>query len=554
MFSDTDVEELLGWNDGTRVGIKSHALSSLTVQSHEGIHARIFNETADGHLHRVCCLAAGTDLDQRHAGAYTHAAKIMFEDTRLAHEAAATYLSIQGLPTRPLRRAEYKKLTREYKEYYALLDELTKTTSPTTWLRFAFGWAFIHWCFQSRRFDQFFASKNPRLQLFLDVPSPTERFIRSKEYLLADGRAQEWTRYSLSAASTAFSHKGFDLWDFHSEAAWNERSEDLHVGAFENQLTSDAGDWLCEHLPFENADFRRPQKTFGVGFDYAMRELRLIPAPLFCGPDSVLDQRFQDANIERLARAHAADVVDHRPSCDLVDLSEAPFAETMGGCLLAIAESTHVIVLDHADEEKLIFLCRRERVSVSPEGSFSYDAIGSFVLGRALVAALVQGRLAPKPDGTQIPELWVMLRTSRDRLFETWMTAYEICGDVEKPIDPVKGPQFLLPSDRLHFYFDGPWVDVYNMNVMSVTSRKVSLIDDPNSPSAKLLSVRMAASPAGLPGVLIAAKPPWAGHHLDRYEQQQFSNGGLTQLELDEAKASELMTPLMNAWHVWDRF
>lgn len=96
MFSDTDLEELLGWNDGTRVGIKSHALASVTVQCHEAIHGRIFNETTDGHLHRLCCMASGTALDQRHSGAYTDAAEIMFEDTRLAHEAAATYLSIQG--------------------------------------------------------------------------------------------------------------------------------------------------------------------------------------------------------------------------------------------------------------------------------------------------------------------------------------------------------------------------------------------------------------------------------------------------------------------------
>lgn len=549
MFSDTDLEELLGWNDGTRVGIKSHALASVTVQCHEAVHGRIFNETADGHLHRLCCMASGTALDERHSRAYTNAALIMFEDTRLAHEAAATYLSIQGLPTSSMRRSEYQKLSGDYRDYYALLEELADPISPTTWLRYAFSWSFIHWCFQSKRFDLFFATEGPSLKA-LEVPCPTERFISAKEFLLSEDRVHEWVRHTLSAASTAFSARGFDLWDFHNEAAWNERSGQIEPRAFEHQLTAVAGDWLCENLPFETADFGRLEQSLGPGFAYVMRELKLVPAPLFSGVESVLDPDFQKADRERLARAHSADVVEHRPTCHLTDLTTTSFAEAMGDILEGIAASTHVIILSHADENKLILLCRQ----LAGKEMFSYQAKGSYLIDRKLAPLIVQGRLAPGLDGTQKPELWVMLRASRDRLAETLMLAVAICADPEKPIDVKTGPQFLLPNTRLQFYIEGPWADLYNMEEIRVTSRKLSLIDDSTSSKPMPLSFRIAAPPYPLPGLLVTAKPAWAGFHLDQYEQQLFSEGSAIELQLEEEEALRLMTPFMNAWHAWESF
>lgn len=549
MFSDTDLEELLGWNDGTRVGIKSHALGSITVQCHEAIHGRIFNETADGHLHRLCCMASRTELDRHHSGAYTEAASIMFEDTRLAHEAAATYLSIQGLPTRAFRRAELKKLSREYREYYALLDEAARHVSPTTWVRYALSWSFIQWCFQSRRFELFFATEKPDLTA-LEVACPTERFIVGKDFLLSDGRVHKWAEHSLSEASGAFCAKGFELWDFHSETAWNKRDGRVELKAFENHLTAEASHWLAENMPFESADFDRLPETFGPGFAYVMRELRLIPAPLFSGVDSALDSDFQRANCERLARAHSADIVEHRPSCSPKDLTTSPFAEVMGECLQGIGLSTHVIILSHANENNLILLCRR-RIG---EGLFHYEDVGSFLIDRKWAPLLVQGRLAPGPDGSQKPELWVMLRTSRERLIETMMIAVGICADPEKPVSPQNGPQFLLPRAQLQFYFDGPWADTHDMNNIRVTSRNLFLIDDPDAVESKPLSLSFAAFPEPLPGVLVAAKPAWAGHHLDQYEQQRISQGSLIAWQLDDDEASRLTTPLMNAWHVWGNF
>jgi hypothetical protein len=184
--------------------------------------------------------------------------------------------------------------------------------------------------------------------------------------------------------------------------------------------------------------------------------------------------------------------VEHRPSCALTDLSEAPFAEAMGACLQAVSMSSHVIILDSHDQEKLMLLCRRVKGAATQEPIFTYDAIGSFLVARALIPILVHGRLAPRPDGRQDPELWVMLRTSRDRIFETWIRALEFCGDPTKPIDRKTGPQILLPGERLQFYFEGSWADVYDMKAMSVTSRKLSLLDDPSSSDGKPLSVRFA--------------------------------------------------------------
>ena len=95
---------ILGRHDGASIHVGSDTLASPAVQMHEAVHDLIFNRTPDGTLHRFCCLAANTPHDVQNGGVYANLARFLFEDTRFAHETAATYMGIQGLRPEDQRR------------------------------------------------------------------------------------------------------------------------------------------------------------------------------------------------------------------------------------------------------------------------------------------------------------------------------------------------------------------------------------------------------------------------------------------------------------------
>ena len=307
MFLDNnDLERILGWNDGTRMAVRSEALASATVQTHEFQHGRIFHETYDGHLHRLCCMAAGTSIDRRLGGIYTDTSRILFAQTRLAHEAAATYLSIEGLLTRKIRKAEYAKHSKQYQIYYNELDDLVGRVSKSSWVRFSFAWTFIHWCFHSPRFVEFFDNLIPTIDPLIDIPSPTDRFLEGKAILKSDGRLQDWVSDTISRATRSYGERGYELWDLNNEAHWNARSEKFELKVLETELSHFGGDWLLSNMPFPTENYGFKREDFGPGFDMLMEELKLTPSHLYSGAGSILDDEYQAADLERRALVQLA--------------------------------------------------------------------------------------------------------------------------------------------------------------------------------------------------------------------------------------------------------
>lgn len=547
MFFDNDLERIAGWNDGNKIVIDSSALASPIVQSHEAIHGRIFQETSDGQVHKLCCEAAKSHLDQRYGGIFGRISKLLFVQTRDAHEAGATYLAIQGLPNRKLRKEELRNIAKSYKRYYTSIAELIDPIAKTSWLRFAFGWTLIHWSFSSTRARSFFADTTPSIKPFEDIASPTQRFQEAVRFLKKSRRLRTWAHESISAAENRFESSGRVLWDLQDEHAWDNHQDHESLQLFESNLTSAAGDWLLDNLPIETEDFRIDQ-PFGPGFDHIMRELKYLPTRMHTGPDCAIDNDWKQWNTERLGIAHGGDSINHQPTCDPVDISLNRPDDMISKCVLALQNSSHCSFLcDLREPEKVTLLCREGTADTAIE-SYAYRDVGSYLISVTIASHLIRNVLARKAEFNPDLSIWMLIRTTRINILEAAMLVLTLAGE--------KGSEGLLveslPLSRVIFYLDSPWNELYHLGP-EVGSQRIGLLDSPGG-EVKPISLRFAKPPTPFPAYLMSAKPDMSGYRLDQYEALLASRGTIKKIELSEAELRVTLTPFLDAWHVWRQF
>jgi hypothetical protein len=554
MFQDNDMRSILGWNDGTKFSINSKALGSPSVQFHEALHGRIFNETPDGQLHKLCCLAAKNLADSPHSETYSKIAEDLFNDTRIAHECAATYLAIIGMPEESTRKSEYGKLADEYKEYYRIMDELFVLCSSTTWLRYAFGWTFIHWCFHSNRYRTFFEKIEPEYSLIFEIDSPTDRFFQAKHFFSCGNRFSNWIQNSLKQASKDLKALGYEAWDFEDESAWDSRAGDPVLQIFENYITHHAGNWLLDNVPLDTEDFRVDHGDLPIGATALMNELKLIPTHLFNDINSLQDDGYNRQNLARMAQVHGNDKVEHNPQCRLFDLSGLDLANAMGPCLEAIPQSSHVIVLDiEGKPDTFAFLFRR-RVGIADDQRFRFNEIASFAVPKQLAMLLIHGKLTGSLNPKHSPEVWVMLRTNISDSEKTANAVIDLLVDREFFEGKLSEPRLVIDEDKLIFYFTGAWDDLYRAGGMRFADYALNLMDTEESNDLKPISIRLAKPPSIIPSYVLAIKPTVSGYWLNSFEKKQFEEGNLEKLDITDDQIMSMMTPFLNAWHVWETF
>lgn len=345
MFFDNDIYRIAGWNDGNRIAIDSDSLSSPLVQAHEAMHGRIFNETADGQFHKILCTASGRDVDIENDGIYAKVAKHLFVETRDVHEAAATYLSIQGLPSKKLRLQELHNLSKDYRRFYDSLAVIIDPVSKTSWLKYAFGWAFIHWCFYSKRFGEFF-SKEPDFAVVLEIGSPSYRFHEAKRFLRNGKRLKNWINFTIKNAVEKFESTGRVIWNIESEVAWNAQEGSKNLQFFESLVTSFAGDWLLDNIPIETDDFRSPRPDVPL-FDQLMKRMGFIPTHIFTDAESPLKEDWRLEQRSMLGRAHAGDVVTHAPSCLPTEIDDDTLINRIANIIKEARGASELIILGH---------------------------------------------------------------------------------------------------------------------------------------------------------------------------------------------------------------
>jgi hypothetical protein len=88
---------LAGVHSGAERALFDDQGADAATHMHESIHDRIFYETADGLLHLFAQRLESDAEDPKARAAAERLSRRLFDETRQAHEAAATYIGIEYL-------------------------------------------------------------------------------------------------------------------------------------------------------------------------------------------------------------------------------------------------------------------------------------------------------------------------------------------------------------------------------------------------------------------------------------------------------------------------
>jgi hypothetical protein len=146
-----------GWHDGMRATLEAvHAGNRLVVE-HEFIHGRIFQETADGQvLSFVLRFLDNATIGEADRVQAETLADVLEASSRTAHEAAATYLSLQLLSSGPdATPALVAPLPQDYQAYQSAFADRFDPIFGSTFLRYLAAWCATSLAFWSPLIEQF---------------------------------------------------------------------------------------------------------------------------------------------------------------------------------------------------------------------------------------------------------------------------------------------------------------------------------------------------------------------------------------------------------------
>jgi hypothetical protein len=114
-----------GFHDGQRLAIDLKSFTDPVVAYHEGVHQSIFIGTADGQVlsSLLQLLGLKREWGMTLPASVAPLAELLMNNSRLAHEAAATYLAIKRFSPGPGDKA-YERLPAKYKEYFYTLADV----------------------------------------------------------------------------------------------------------------------------------------------------------------------------------------------------------------------------------------------------------------------------------------------------------------------------------------------------------------------------------------------------------------------------------------------
>jgi hypothetical protein len=242
---EVEASRAIGWHDGFNMHISASSLTDPLVVFHERVHARIFQETADGFLHGVFLRLSKESTSGRAAKKFRHLSKVMFKRSRFAHEAAATYLGIKSLSTEEQRILAIQALPDEYKQYYRYLADFLDGQAHSTYFQYVLGNAITQAAFSSTAIKVFVDSNFELEGLGTQMYRPTARM----RFIMAaiDGKQELWIQDVLRDVTKKASQLNLPLWNLDSENEWINIGERSHVSRVEALLGITSYEWLIHN-------------------------------------------------------------------------------------------------------------------------------------------------------------------------------------------------------------------------------------------------------------------------------------------------------------------
>ena len=211
---EAEIARVAGFHTGVSLHIDSEFLDDEAVKLHERIHELIFAETPDGVFHALLLRLLHKSKDPETIRLLKRVTTQLLEDSRFAHEVAATFLGVQAL------RGDAERV----KTYYSFFDGLISNVFASTFPRYAAAWAFSRWAFCSPRAEIIMELSDLRNEhVSRRIPGPNERIRRLRDNL-STVSTDELRVTIVNVARLAFERLGVEWFDIDREELWIERA------------------------------------------------------------------------------------------------------------------------------------------------------------------------------------------------------------------------------------------------------------------------------------------------------------------------------------------
>jgi hypothetical protein len=219
---ETEIARVAGFHTGVSLHIDSDFIDDEAVKLHERIHELIFAETPDGIFHSLLLRLLQKSEEPQTIQLLERVTTQLLEDSRFAHEVAATFLGTQALRSDAERVDLIATLPHEYKTYYSFFDGLISDLFTCSFARYAVAWAFSRWAFCSPRAEIIMELSDLRNEhVWRRIPGPNERIQRLRENISTFSKDQ-LRETIVNVARVALERSGVEWFDIEREDLWIE--------------------------------------------------------------------------------------------------------------------------------------------------------------------------------------------------------------------------------------------------------------------------------------------------------------------------------------------
>jgi|GEM_PF-5528427 len=235
-----------GFHDGQKAYIDLRSAWNPVVAHHEAIHERIFASSTDGVV--LSSLMRLTLSDENSDSVIPHVLSLitqtLLDASRLAHEAAATYLAIRAFSP-GLGDEVYERLPPQYLDYFEAMSESVERHFRGTFLQSSMAVEIWSVSFSSTYAKKILATGFDHAPLPGKDDLPDTRFLKITKMLKHRDPA-ELRSIVFEAATTTCRNEGHKPWDFEDDEGWraNIRQDSSINEKIEAAISAVTRPWL----------------------------------------------------------------------------------------------------------------------------------------------------------------------------------------------------------------------------------------------------------------------------------------------------------------------
>lgn len=245
-----------GWHDGSSIHVVYGHTGDELVVTHEEVHHRIFTECPDGHLLHTLLFAQREHIpnkcDLESASRYNKLISNIFENSEIAQEIFATYISVKHFPVYE-HADQLARYPAAYRHYFNQISPVLDEPLGSSYLQYLVAWNIAVVVFSSPFPNRFYASLPDIVTELLPIETPNLRVVAVLNALKCPLKMKQLIKELQSIGSDVALSMGGDAWDLTCEHDWIKAPRGIRHEV-EFALSSRLREWIPEACEIEFCD------------------------------------------------------------------------------------------------------------------------------------------------------------------------------------------------------------------------------------------------------------------------------------------------------------